>query len=164
MDVATLQVGQPLKLNRQPTDLVALARQAVAALQTTSPRHDLSLVSGVAELTGSWDPLRLERLLGNLLSNAVKYSPGGGRVFVTVGRDENVATLSVTDQGVGIPAADLPRLFERFYRATNVEHRIAGTGMGLYGARQIAELHGGTIAVESVEGVGSTFTVRLPVE
>ncbi len=73
-----------------------------------------------------------------------------------------MAVLAVQDQGIGIPAADLPHVFERFYRARNVSGRTPGTGLGLAGARQIVEQHGGTIAVESREGAGSTVTIRLP--
>jgi signal transduction histidine kinase len=109
--------------------------------------------------------VRLERVLENLLSNAIKYSPEGGSITVAIA-DEEIggpwAVLTVRDQGLGIPAADLPRVFERFQRARNVEGRIGGTGIGLASARQIVEQHGGTIAAESAEGTGSTFTVRLP--
>jgi signal transduction histidine kinase len=74
------------------------------------------------------------------------------------------AVLRVRDQGIGIPPADLPRIFERFYRATNVAGQIQGSGIGLAGSRQVVEQHGGTIVVESREGAGSTFTVRLPLD
>jgi signal transduction histidine kinase len=118
----------------------------------------------------------LERVLGNLLSNAIKYSPDGGEIAVTVeveGRkgggtegggdgEGEWAVLTVRDEGVGIPAGEVPKLFERFFRASNVAGRIAGTGVGLAGARQIVAQHGGTIAVASEEGRGSAFTVRLP--
>jgi signal transduction histidine kinase len=72
------------------------------------------------------------------------------------------AVLAVRDEGIGIPAADLPRVFERFYRASNAASQVRGTGLGLAGVRQIVEEHGGTIEVVSTEGRGSTFTVRLP--
>jgi signal transduction histidine kinase len=114
-------------------------------------------------LVGSWDVRRLERVLANLLENAVKYSPDGGEIVVRVARDDadSTAVLQVADTGVGIPAADLPHVFERFYRAGNVGE-IQGTGIGLAGVRQIVEQHAGSIAVESCPGIGSTFTVRLP--
>jgi signal transduction histidine kinase len=103
----------------------------------------------------------------NLLSNAIKYSPNGGDVRVRLRSEEDevgrFAVLEVQDRGLGIPEDDLPRIFERFQRGTNVTGRIAGTGIGLAGAKQIVEQHGGGISVWSREGEGSTFTVRLPV-
>ena len=105
-------------------------------------------------------------MLANVLSNAVKYSPNGGTITVSVSREDHPpgprAVVTVRDQGLGIPAADLPRVFERFHRGQNVVGQIRGTGIGLSGSRQIVEQHGGTIGVESQEGAGATFTVRLP--
>src|SRR6185437_7751791 len=102
-----------------------------------------------------------------LLSNAIKYSPRGGVIRVAL-RHEGApeagwAVVSVQDGGIGIPAVDLPRIFDRFYRAGNVALATSGSGIGLTSARQIVEQHGGTITVESTENVGSTFRVRLPI-
>jgi signal transduction histidine kinase len=115
----------------------------------------------VDSLVGEWDGQRLRRVLDNLLSNAVKYSPDGGEIVVQLAREEDWAVLLVSDQGLGIPADDLPHIFERFRRARNATE-IVGTGLGLSGARQLVEQHGGTIVVHSQEGAGSTFTIRLP--
>jgi two-component system sensor histidine kinase BaeS len=124
------------------------------------------VVPEVETLIGFWDAPRLERVLGNLLGNAIKYSPEGGEITIRIAREEHgdpaTAILSVEDRGVGIPQADLSLIFERFRRAGNVES-FAGSGIGLAGAKRIVELHGGTIAVTSTEGQGSTFTVRLPI-
>jgi signal transduction histidine kinase len=96
----------------------------------------------------------------------VKYSPNGGDIVVRVRYVEETgdqwAELTVSDQGVGIPPDDLSYIFERFHRAANVD-TIDGTGIGLAGARQIVDQHGGTISVTSREGHGSTFIVRLPI-
>ena len=168
LDATRLEVGRPLELDRRPTDLVALARQVAAEQQRTTSRQIIRVESGEAELLGEWDAARLERVLTNLLGNAVKYSPEqGGVIVVRLDRAPDDggagwAIAQVRDQGLGIPAADMPHVFERFWRGRNVLGRIAGTGIGLAGARQIVEQHGGTIFVESVEGAGSTFTVRLP--
>ena len=163
IDVARLQAGQPLQLHLRPTDLVALARQCVAESQESALGHRIRVESEVDRLVGVWDQFRLERVIENLLANAVKYSPRGGEVVVSVGHDEQGrAVLSVSDRGVGIPEADLPRVFERFHRGANVARSIRGSGVGLAGARQIVQQHRGTIEVESAEGKGSTFTVRLP--
>jgi two-component system phosphate regulon sensor histidine kinase PhoR len=119
------------------------------------------LASGLPPISGDRD--RLIQVTSNLLNNAVKYSPGGGTVTVTTTFDDREIELSVTDQGVGIPAADLDRVFQPY---TRVEHpnvaQVAGTGLGLPIVRQIVELHGGQVWVESELGKGSTFHVRLP--
>ena len=122
----------------------------------------MQVESSLPELIGEWDPTRLERVLSNLINNAIKYSPHGGAIRVQVDAVEGAAMMRVQDQGEGIPEGDLPHIFERFRRGGNVEHRIPGTGIGLAGARQIVELHGGTILAESRIGEGSIFTVRLP--
>ncbi len=117
-------------------------------------------------LEATVDEIRVHRVLANLLTNAVNYSPNGGVVRVTVkasdGADGKFALLIVCDEGVGIPQDDLPHVFDRFHRGANVVGRFAGTGLGLSSARELVEMHGGTISVESGEGKGSTFVVRLP--
>jgi PAS domain S-box-containing protein len=166
-DVMRLRAGQDIELQREPIDLVALARRAVEEHERLTEIHAIRFQSDLTEVVGFWDGPRLERVLGNLLGNAIKYSPEGGEITVHVGRettgDADEVVLSVVDRGVGIPASDLELIFERFRRAGNVES-IAGTGIGLAGTRRIVERHGGTIAVASREGEGSTFTVRLPVD
>ena len=166
LDATRLEAGQRLELRRLPTDAVALARRVAAEQQATTERHRVRVESALPELTGAWDAVRLGRVLDNLLANAIKYSPAGGDVVVTVAREDGAAgawaVLAVTDHGLGVPAADLPRIFERFRRAGNVAGRIGGTGIGLASARQLVEQHGGALTAESVEGLGSTFTVRLP--
>jgi signal transduction histidine kinase len=149
--------GRRLELHRSPTDLVSLARKCVARRQHTSESHRLRFETRIAELVGSWDAARLERVL----ANAVKYSPSGGAVAVKFSREADWAILSVADRGIGIPAADLPHIVERFRRTSNVARQIAGSGLGLAGGRDIVEQHGGTISVRSEEGRGSTFVVRL---
>jgi signal transduction histidine kinase len=113
-------------------------------------------------LIGFWDPVRLRRVVANLIGNAVKYSPDGGEITIRLRREGNAAVLSVRDAGMGIPRDDLPHIFSRFVRGTNALEITAGTGIGLATARQIVERHGGSISVESVEGSGSVFTIRLP--
>lgn len=165
LDAARLRVGQPLDLWLDRCDLVQLAAEAIARVQRRATNVTIRLESALPGVVGEWDEIRLGRVAHNLLENAVKYSPDGGEVLVQVGlvRDDTGewATLAVRDRGIGIPAADLPYLFDRFRRGGNVA-TIRGTGIGLTGARQIVEQHGGAIVVESKEGVGSTFTVHLP--
>ena len=165
MDLSRLQSGRPLELHRTSTDLVALARRCAETHQQFSQQPRIRVEAEQPELIGSWDSVRLERVLSNMLSNAIKYSPNGGDVAVRITSDAATGgletLLTVHDQGIGIPKADLPHIFEQFYRARNVTGR-PGSGIGLAGVRSIVEQHGGAITVESLEGQGTTFTVRLP--
>ncbi len=163
LDLASLQMGRRLDLNRQPADLVQLAREVAQERQLATERHTIRVEGLEPELIGLWDGRRLGRVLANLLDNAVKYSPDGGPIDVRLQRDGDWAAIDVTDQGIGIPAADQRRIFERFQRASNVEQKIGGTGIGLASAWHILDSHGGTITVRSQEGSGTTFTVRLPI-
>lgn len=161
LDLARLQAGEDLPLSCAPSDLVALATTVADEYQRTTRRHRLRVEAATSALVGSWDANRLERVLSNLLSNAIKYSPHGGDIVVSIRQDGDDAVLDVRDQGLGIPPGDLPHLFERFHRAGNVG-AIAGTGLGLAGARQIVQQHGGIIALDSAERHGTTVTIRLP--
>ena len=166
VDAACLRAGHELHLQRKPTDLVALASQAINAAQQISEEHTISLEATVPILVGEWDAPRIERVLSNVLVNAIKYSPQGGPIAVCIHRRDTetgaCAVVSVVDQGVGVPAGDLPHVFERFHRGTNVG-RIAGSGIGLAGSRAIVEQHGGTVDIKSTEGLGTTITLRLPI-
>jgi signal transduction histidine kinase len=168
LDLAQLQAGQRLALRRVPTDLVVLVRHVAADHEVAAEQSSIQVLSDVPELNGWWDAARLERALGNVVGNAVKYSPPGAGVRVTISQQHDArgawAVVQVQDQGIGVPAADLPHIFERFHRATNVSGRVRGTGLGLPGARDVVEQHGGEISVQSEEGHGSTFTVRLPLD
>lgn len=165
LDVARLQMGEELELQREPFDLVTMVRERAEAHVQTSRRHEIMILTDTAEMEGEWDRARLERVMDNLVGNAVKYSPAGGTVRVRVESEYDSsgewAIVTVADEGVGIPPQDLSAVFAPFQRAGNVGS-IPGTGVGLAGARQIIEQHGGTITVESEEGRGSTFTIRLP--
>lgn len=166
LDVARLRANQPLDVQREAADLIALAQTVIAAVQQTTERHQLYLHTELSSLVVLLDPVRIERVLANLLSNAVKYSPDGGtiRVVLEVERAdaENWAVVHVQDQGIGIPAADLPYIFERFRRASNVPKAIYGTGLGLASVRQIVEQHGGQVTVANGASGGAIFTLRIP--
>jgi PAS domain S-box-containing protein len=166
LDVARLRMGRPLDLDRQPMDLNALAFEVADGLRSAADRHNIIVESAAPRVVGDWDRPRLERVLANLVSNAIKYSPHGGDVSITIDAErENGsawAILRVSDEGIGIPEQDLPRVFESYYRASNVAGRIEGAGVGLAAVRQVIEEHGGSVEVASREHVGSTFTVRLP--
>ena len=115
------------------------------------------------QVTVTGDAGWLERLVLNLLDNAIKFTPHGGRVVLAVDTDGEAATLTVRDTGIGIPAADLPRVFERFYRADSARSpQTDGVGLGLTLAKWIADRHGATIVAVSAEGQGSALTVSFP--
>ncbi|MEP7123075.1 MAG: ATP-binding protein [Byssovorax sp.] len=169
IDAALLHAGMPIGLSLKQTDLVALTRAAVEQYSEVTADHVLSLRVATEPLVGTWDPKRIVRVIDNLLSNAVKYSPDGGQVQVELEQIREGATtwalLRVTDEGIGISASDLGRVFQWYSRGDNaLRTSIPGTGIGLAGIRDIVTQHGGSVSVESQEGRGSTFTVKLPTE
>jgi PAS domain S-box-containing protein len=164
LDVSHMEPGQ-LSIERKPLDLCALVGRIVADVQPTLTQHTLTLSDPERVLIISGDALRLEQVIQNLLQNAIKYSPAGGEIAVRVEQREQMACVAVTDQGIGIPADALPRLFQRFYRASNVDAGgISGLGIGLYVVKEIVTLHGGAVEVTSTAGQGSTFTFCLPLD
>jgi PAS domain S-box-containing protein len=164
MDSARLEMGEALDLRRERTNLVELAQHAIEHVEDTAEPGQIRLETACDSIFGRWDPSRLERALTNVLANAVKYSEYGSPITVSLSQQDGTGVIAVSDQGIGIPASDLPFIFDRFYRAANVPRESAGTGVGLAGVRQIIEQHGGTIEAQSVEGQGSTFTIRLPLD
>jgi signal transduction histidine kinase len=145
---------------RAVVDLALLATEACAGHSTTL-RHCSSEVQGA--VLGMFDAARIAQLFNNLLENAIKYSPNGGEIKVRVWQEGQVGYASVADHGIGIPAADLSRIFDRFHRATNVDdRRFAGMGLGLFICRAIVEEHQGRIWATSEAGQGTTFHIELP--
>jgi signal transduction histidine kinase len=100
-------------------------------------------------------------MISNLLDNAVKYTPEGGTLTLSTQREQDQILLRVSDSGIGIPSTDIPYVFNKFYRASNVQN-TAGTGLGLSIVKSVAEIHGGRVWVDSTEGNGTKFTVVLP--
>jgi signal transduction histidine kinase len=162
LDLARLRNGQ-MQIARQVLDLAALARQAVADARLTAARHLIEFRDPDAPVVIVGDSVRLEQVVQNLLDNAVKYSLADGVITVCVEQRNAKAVLTISDQGIGIPEAARAQLFERFFRASNLDRRrVQGTGIGLSIVSEIVALHGGAVEVDSTEGCGSTFTVRLP--
>ena len=165
LELVRRQADPTLELHRAPTDLTELVRRVTSELMELS-RGQVVDIETEGEVIGDWDAVRLERAIANVLGNAFKYNSATGRVTVRIGTEESpqgrIAFCAVTDEGIGIPEADVPRIFERFARGANVAGRITGSGVGLTIVRQIVEQHGGTVSVTSVVGQGSTFTIRLP--
>jgi PAS domain S-box-containing protein len=162
LDISRLQTGQ-LTILRTPLDIGALVRRVADDVRPTLQQHTLTCKLPDTPLMIAGDELRLEQVLQNLLSNAMKYSPRGGPITVQIEQQGEAVCIAVADQGIGIPQENLPKLFERFYRADNVDpQQISGMGIGLYVVRAIIELHGGRVGVVSPEEGGSIFTVYLP--
>jgi signal transduction histidine kinase len=156
-----------LTLAPSDVDITSLVATELESLRAAAERRGVALVlePGEDRPTLTADPTRLGQLVANLISNALKFTPAGGSVTVGVVLAGGDVVISVRDTGVGIPADELPRVFERFYRASTATAIAApGTGIGLAIVRSIAAAHGGTVRVESEVGVGTTFTVVLPQE
>ena len=168
VDSARIQMGQGLELRREPVDVVQLACSVATEQQKTTDKHEIHVQTSHPKLVANADGVRLTRVLDNLVSNAIKYSPTGGAVDIRLSLKcstaGNAVLIAVQDHGLGIPEADLPLIFDHFRRAANVDGRIGGSGIGLASAKHVVEQHGGTIDVASIEGIGSTFTVCLPLQ
>jgi len=147
-------------------DLCAIARKAVDAAQEQAQPAQVAVDAQIAPDAAAWvrgDAVALGNVAANLIGNAIKYNRPGGRVTVGVTRERDMAILTVSDTGLGIPQDCLPQLFTEFFRVkTDETHGIPGTGLGLAICKKIVEGLGGTIGVSSTFGAGSTFTVHLP--
>ncbi|MCU7723198.1 ATP-binding protein [Actinoplanes sp. KI2] len=163
LDLARLESGH-LTVEAVDTDLSAVIRAAIDAFRPQATGKNLTVDTDMPErLPLHGDPHRLRQVADNLLSNAIKYTPAGGRITITATVDARHITWTVADTGIGIPEADRPRLFRRFYRASSARARhIPGTGLGLVITRAIVERHDGSIGLAAHSGPGTTFVVRLP--
>lgn len=162
--VAQVEAGT-LSLERREVDLVAVVQEAVAAARPRAEQAGVELVSETQALPPlDGDPDRLSQVVDNLVANAIKFTPAGGKVSVRALQRDGSAVIMVTDTGVGIPADEHDRLFERFYRATSAtEAEVQGIGLGLSIVRAIAHGHGGEVSLQSTPGSGTTFIVELPI-
>lgn len=162
LDVSHIELRR-ITINCMPVDILQLVERLVHEIQQTVVQHTITCDTPTAPLVVEGDELRLGQVVQNLLQNAIKYSPSGGTIAIRVAQQATMVTIAVSDQGIGIPADELPHLFSQFYRAQNVKKQhIVGMGIGLYVVKELVTLHGGTIDVVSTEGEGSTFTISLP--
>lgn len=162
LDLARLEHGQ-FDMEQRLVELGALVHRVVADLHPGLTQRVVA-VHGSDEPLRVWgDELRLEQVIQNLVSNAIKYSPKDSVITVVVLRHRDRARVSVRDQGIGIPAEAQASIFQHFYGGTNVNPlQVSGLGIGLYVVKEIITRHGGTVALTSQEGFGSTFTVEIP--
>jgi signal transduction histidine kinase len=166
LDISRFEAGGG-KLERRQIDLDRFLHAFESSFQVLALQREISfrVVRG-DDLPAHvlWDEDRINEVLGNLLSNAFKFTDRGGTVELAVEGQDNEVTITVRDSGAGIPPEQLPHIFEKFYQANNqAQSSSRGTGLGLAIAREIVEAHGGTISVASTIGVGTTFTITLPV-
>ena len=162
LDVSRLEAGQ-LALEPQPTDLTRLVRKVIGDMRLVHDRHEITLETP-ASLPAQIDPLRLEQVLVNLLDNAIKFSPEGSVIAIALtGPRPRTVALSVRDRGRGIPPEAQERIFERFSQVHR-DDAAQGLGLGLWVSRQVVELHGGQIAVESPADGGTRVVVTLPIK
>lgn len=163
LDVSRIETNR-LQIHPQSIRWSDFIRARVSAFQVQHPTRSIRMAVDAGDAIVVADPDRMRQVVDNLLSNALKYSAEGTDIDLEVQVEDGAMLTSVTDHGIGIPKDEIPQLFERFHRARNVSSRYyGGLGLGLYIARAIIEAHGGSIGVRSVEGQGSTFTMRLPV-
>lgn len=163
LDISKVQAGK-LVFAEEAIRIDDLVREEVGSFQPTTPRHRIS-IEGETDCEVCGDRDRLGQVVINLLSNAVKYSPQAEQVIVRLESSASECIVSVQDFGIGIPVGYTERIFERFYRiSTNQKQHFSGLGIGLYISSEIIQHHSGRIWVESVEGVGSTFSFALPLK
>jgi signal transduction histidine kinase len=142
-----------------------IVQYSVESVMNSLEKKDLTLTldapEDIPKILG--DPVRLRQIADNLLSNAIRYTPAGGKIAVSLRSERDQIIMRVKDTGLGIPSADQPYIFDKFYRASNVSADISGSGLGLAIVKSIVENHQGRIWVDSSLGNGSTFTVVLPI-
>lgn len=164
LDITRLESGAT-PVRKEPLKLGNLLRRVVLLLEPVAAQRSIQLVLKASSALPAViaDPELLGRAVQNLVSNAIKYSPDRTEVEITAAVDEDMISISVTDQGYGIPEEDLSRVFEKFYRVPRVEDAdVPGTGLGLALVHEIAELHGGSVTVTSKLNAGSRFVLRIP--
>jgi two-component system sensor histidine kinase VicK len=169
LEISRIDAGR-LEMSSRLVSLDKLAEFTVTRCQALAQDQGLILEYRPAAYPGpvvQVDPMQMTQVLDNLVGNAIRYTFEGGAVTVSTGQQETKgrvwATLAVTDTGMGIPEDELPYIFDRFFRGEDPRAmQLTGTGLGLSIAKEIVELHGGRVTVESEKGVGSTFTVWLP--
>jgi signal transduction histidine kinase len=161
--LARIESGR-MVMGQEPVDMAALVHSVFEAFQPEADKRNITLEKEVPVELGKplGDREKIRIIVANLVENAVKFTPPGGTVRVRATQDGNELILEVSDTGIGIPKADQPRIFERFYRVHRPGHTEPGTGLGLFIVREMVLLHGGHIEVGSAANEGSVFTVYLP--
>jgi two-component system phosphate regulon sensor histidine kinase PhoR len=164
LDLSRIEAGLIVQ-DKQQVQVMDILDSLVGFMEARAKEKNISLSLKKANLPLiNADGKSMEEVFGNLITNAINYTPEGGKVTIAGKVSGDFLQIGISDTGYGIPPDELPRIFERFYRVKNEKTRnIVGTGLGLPIVKSIVEAHNGTIRAESKEGVGSTFSVRLPI-
>jgi signal transduction histidine kinase len=165
-EISLAESGQ-LQLQKSEIDIKELAGKKIDQFESLAAQKNIRLTLTAADNLPQIqaDARRIDQVLTNLLSNALRHTPAGGRIEVAIRNDTEELTITVADNGEGIPAEHLPYIFDRFYRvADSRSRREGGAGLGLAIVKQMVEAHGGRVSVQSTPGQGTTFTVSLPVQ
>lgn len=160
LDVSKVQSGK-LDLNISSFDINEVISEIVSSMQSTTKNHNF-IFDNPPPLIVKADAYRIEQVLINIIGNAIKYAPNGGNITITTGRRNGYVQIEITDEGIGIPAVDHEKIFERFYRSSGKAKSFSGSGVGLYISSEIIRKHQGDIFVKSEEGKGSSFVIRIP--
>lgn len=161
LDASRIGSGH-LELIKKPLDLRSIVQDAVLLNQQTSDRHEILFELPEESYQCNCDRMRINQVMNNLLNNAIKYSPGGGRIFVRMKKEDGLAVISVSDEGIGIAEEDQPKIFEPFRRTQATKETIPGVGLGLSISKLIIEGHNGSLELKSRLGIGTTFSFKLP--
>ena len=160
LDVSRIQTGN-IELHKKPFDFDRMIAETVENIQAASKSHNI-IIKGQSKSMYNGDESHIVQVVNNLLSNAIKYSPDQQEITVYVSRVSDYLKVSVSDRGMGISSEEQVRIFDRFYRVSDIQQRFPGMGIGLYICDQIVKNHGGTLWVESEKGKGATFSFTLP--
>jgi signal transduction histidine kinase len=168
LNVSRIETGTKFDLKPEQTDIIKLIQSVVEEQMVIANQRKVTVNlsnNDISELNLNIDASKVRQIVMNLLNNAIKYSPENNTVELRWHKDGQYFNLEIQDHGIGIPLAEQERVFEKFFRAANaVSKQTEGTGLGTYISRSIARAHGGDVSFVSVEGQGSTFTLKLPLQ
>ncbi|MCX8531184.1 sensor histidine kinase [Chryseobacterium luquanense] len=161
LDTSKIQSGN-IEIHKEPFEIDKILKDTIETLSISHPKHNIKL-EGITKTTIMGDDLQVTQVINNLISNAVKYSPNSKNIDIYANKVGSYVKISIKDYGVGINNQDKAKIFNRFFRAGNIQKKFPGLGIGLYISHEIIANHNGTLWVESEPGQGSTFSFTLPI-
>jgi PAS domain S-box-containing protein len=162
LDISRIEAGENIQLSLQATSLGTLAEASLDFFRHGSPRHQFKLLMPATPVIVHADPRRIGQVFDNLLSNAVKYSPAGGVISVRLEPGRDHCLINIRDEGIGMSAEQIERIFDKFYRADASNTAVQGVGLGMTIVKELIESHGSEIMVQSAPGQGTTISFTLP--